>query len=176
LLVFSSSSVIDLRAMQEAVETLKKVFGSAVRESDSIHGNESVVVQTDKIVEIVRALRDTPGLEFNMMMDLCGVDYPDRNERFEVVYHLYSLKNKKRIRLKVRVTELDPVVPSITSLYKAANWFEREAYDLLGIRFEGHPNLKRILLYTEFEGHPLRKDYPINKRPKTLPTPDSLMK
>lgn len=133
------------------------------------------MVPREKIVEVIRTLRDTKGLEFNFMMDLFGMDYPGHAERFEVVYHLYSLATKKRIRLKVRVTEADPVVPSICELYKAANWFEREVFDMFGIRFSGHPNLKRILMFEEFEGYPLRKDYPINKRPK-IPSPDPLIK
>ena len=162
--------------MQAALDQLKQTFGDSILEAGSLYGNEWAQVSAEKIVEVVRYLKETRGLEFNMMMDLCGVDYPERAERFEVVYHLYSLSTKKRIRLKVRVTEANPTVPSITSLYKAANWFERECFDLFGIRFEGHPNLKRILLYDEFEGHPLRKDYPVNKRPTCLPTPDPLIK
>ncbi|MDO8527655.1 MAG: NADH-quinone oxidoreductase subunit C [Deltaproteobacteria bacterium] len=161
--------------MQLALDCLKGTFGDAILETSNHLGNETAVVSTPKIVEIIKFLRDTTGLEFNMMMDLAGMDYPGRAERFEVVYHLYSLKNKKRIRLKVRVTEENPVVPSIHSLYKAANWFEREAYDMFGLKFEGHPNLKRILTFEEFVGFPLRKDYPVNKRPK-IPTPDPLIR
>lgn len=161
--------------MQYALDRLKEVFGPAVLETHNQFGNETAVVSKEKIVEVIEFLRDTKGLEFNFMMDLAGADYPGCENRFEVIYHLYSLQNKKRIRLKVRLPENQPVVPSITSLYKAANWFEREAYDMFGIRFEGHPNLKRILMFEEFEGYPLRKDYPINKRPK-IPTPDPLIK
>lgn len=161
--------------MLYAVEQLKEKFGPIILETSSYLGNEIAVVAPQKIVEVIRFLRDTLGLEFNFMMDLFGMDYPGRSERFEVVYYLYSLKTKKRIRLKVRVPESNPVVPTITSLYKAANWFEREAFDMFGIRFEGHPNLKRILTFDEFEGYPLRKDYPVNKRPK-IPSPDPLIK
>ena len=160
--------------MQYALDCLKETFGPAILETSGVLGNETAVVAKNKIVEVIRFLRDTKGLEFNFMMDLAGADYPERTERFEVVYHLYSLATKKRVRLKVRVAEADLVLPSIHSLYKAANWFEREAFDLFGIRFEGHPNLKRILTFDEFEGHPLRKDYPVNKRPK-IPTPDPLI-
>jgi len=160
--------------MQVALERLKKEFGTSILETSSYLGNEIAVVSRDKIVEVIRFLRDTEGLRFNFMMDLFGCDYPGRQERFEVVYHLYSLSTKKRIRLKVRVAESDMKVPTICSLYKAANWFEREAYDMYGFQFEGHPNLKRILTFEEFEGFPLRKDYPINKRPK-IPSPDPLI-
>ncbi|MBI4126653.1 MAG: NADH-quinone oxidoreductase subunit D [Deltaproteobacteria bacterium] len=131
-------------------------------------------MQRSKIVDACRFLRDEPGLRFNLLMDLCGADYPGRDERYEVVYHLCSIPTKKRIRLKVRCPESDPTVPSIASLYQTVNWSEREAYDLFGIQFSGHPNLKRILCHHEFEGHALRKDYPYNKRGK-IPTPDSLV-
>lgn len=160
--------------MQLALDRLKEAFGEAVLETHACFGNETAVVAREKIVDIIQFLRDAPGLEFNFMMDLAGADYPGREERFEVVYHLYSLKNKKRVRIKTRCPESSPVVPTITPLYKAANWFEREAFDLFGIRFEGHPNLKRILMFEEFEGWPLRKDYPVNKRPK-VPSPDPLI-
>lgn len=160
--------------MKEALDRLKQQFGPAILETSDTLGNETAVVATDKIVEVLRFLRETEGLKFNFMMDLAGADYPERENRFEVIYHLYSLSTKKRIRLKVRVPESKPIVPSIHSLYKAANWFEREAYDMFGIRFAGHPNLKRILTFEEFEGYPLRKDYPVNKRPK-IPTPDPLL-
>ncbi|OGQ45288.1 MAG: hypothetical protein A3H42_00820 [Deltaproteobacteria bacterium RIFCSPLOWO2_02_FULL_46_8] len=161
--------------MKYALERLKEVFGPAILETSSYLGNETAVVAKEKIVDVIKFLRDTKGLEFNFMMDLCGADYPERALRFEVVYNLYSLSTKGRVRLKVRVPESNPSLPSICSLYKAANWFEREAYDMFGIRFEGHPNLKRLLTFEEFEGHPLRKDYPVNKRPK-IPTPDPLIR
>ncbi|HFE52504.1 MAG TPA: NADH-quinone oxidoreductase subunit C, partial [Bacteroidetes bacterium] len=111
-------------------------------------------------------LRDDPDLLFNFLMDLTAVDYLNfgRKPRFEVVYNLYSLMKNLRLRLRVPVPEEDPVVRTVTHLWKSANWAEREVWDMFGIRFEGHPNLKRILLYEEFEGHPLRKDYPVNKR------------
>lgn len=161
--------------MKYALERLKEVFGPAILETSSYLGNETAVVAKEKIVDAIKFLRDTKGLEFNFMMDLCGADYPERTLRFEVVYNLYSLSTKGRVRLKVRVPESNPSLPSICSLYKAANWFEREAYDMFGIQFEGHPNLKRLLTFEEFEGHPLRKDYPVNKRQR-IPTPDPLVR
>jgi NADH-quinone oxidoreductase subunit C len=99
-----------------------------------------------------------------MLTDLTVVDLLGEEPRFEVVYHLYSVAKNQRVRLKVRVSEGESAVASATSLYPSANWMEREAFDLYGIRFEGHPDLRRILLYEEFEGHPLRKDYPKTKR------------
>jgi len=92
------------------------------------------------------------------------VDYAGRKYRFDVVYHLLSLSAKRRLRIKVRVEESNPEIDSMTSLWGSANWLEREVWDMFGIRFTGHPNLKRILMYEEFQGHPLRKDYPVNKR------------
>ena len=105
-------------------------------------------------------LRDTPGQEFVALVDICGADYPQREKRFDVVYHLLSPVQNSRIRIKVRTTEDDPV-PSATAVYVGADWFEREAYDLYGILFTGHPDLRRILTAYGFEGHPLRKDFPL---------------
>lgn len=160
--------------MQIAIDKLKEQFGDAILQTSSYLGNETAVVSKHKIVEVIRFLRDDLELQFDMMMDLAGADYPEREERFEVVYHLYSLTTKKRIRIKVRTTAQDLNVPSIHTLYKAVDWFEREAYDMYGLKFTGHPNLKRILMFEEFEGFPLRKDYPVNKRPK-IPSPDPLI-
>ena len=109
-------------------------------------------------------LRDDPRTQFNILVDVTAVDYLGRKPRFDVVYHLLSLQLRRRMRIKVRVEEENPGVESITSLWGSADWLEREVWDMLGIRFTGHPNLKRILMYDEFQGHPLRKDYPINKR------------
>ena len=105
-------------------------------------------------------LRDDPSVLFKVMVDLCGVDYPDRPERFEVVYNLLSLKLNQRIRVKVTSDE-NSLVPSITGVYSAAGWFEREAWDLFGIYFADHPDLRRILTDYGFEGHPMRKDFPL---------------
>jgi NADH-quinone oxidoreductase subunit C len=109
----------------------------------------------------MRFLRDDEATAFEMLMDLTAVDLLGRGEpRFEVVYHLYSVARRHRLRVKVRVSETEPVVDSLTPVWPAANWMEREVWDLYGIRFAGHPDLRRLLLYEEFEGHPLRKDYP----------------
>jgi NADH-quinone oxidoreductase subunit C len=106
-------------------------------------------------------------------LDVCGVDYLKAGDkpRFEVVYHLYSVTNNHRLRLRVKVPEEDMTLPTATDLWKSADWHEREAFDMFGFRFEGHPNLKRILLFDGFEGHPLRKDYPMEKRQK-IPVPE----
>ena len=117
------------------------------------------VVRREALPALARELRDHPETQYDLLVDLCGVDYPDRDERFEAVYHLKSLRLGHRLRLKVPVTEDDPVLPSLIDVWKAANWFEREAYDMFGLRFEGHPNLRRLLTHEAFRGHALRKDY-----------------
>jgi len=117
------------------------------------------VVRREALAEVALALRDDPEHRFDLLLDLCGVDYPEREERFEAVYHLCSLPLGRRLRLKVPLPEEDPVLPSLIGVWKAANWFEREAWDMFGIRFDGHPNLRRILTHEAFQGHPLRKDY-----------------
>ena len=120
----------------------------------------TVLVERDAIVEVLRALRDNTSLQFEQLVDLCGVDYPERAERFDVVYHLLSYRQNVRLRVKVHADEESPV-PSVIDVYPAANWFEREAYDMYGILFSGHPDLRRILTDYGFEGHPLRKDFPL---------------
>jgi NADH-quinone oxidoreductase subunit C len=124
------------------------------------HGEVVVHVRRDGILRALKFLRDDPECLFSLLVDICGVDYPDRAERFDVVYNLLSLRHNQRIRLKVATDEQSPV-PSATSLFSAAGWFEREAWDLFGIYFSDHPDLRRILTDYGFEGHPLRKDFPL---------------
>ena len=116
------------------------------------------------LVEACRHLRDDRENAFDLLVDVTAVDYLGRRPRFEVVYHLYSLEKNHRIRIKVPLEEDDVTIPSVVDVWSGANWLEREAWDLYGIKFDGHPELKRIYLYEEFEGHPLRKDYPKEKR------------
>ena len=122
-------------------------------------GQPTWVVRREILEDLARDLRDHPETRFDLLLDLCGVDFPERSERFEAVYHLFSVTRKERLRLKVAVSEAEPVLPSLVDVWKGANWFEREAFDLFGLRFEGHPNLRRILTHEGFQGHPLRKDY-----------------
>jgi NADH-quinone oxidoreductase subunit C/D len=117
------------------------------------------IVRRDVLLDLARELKSNPATQYDMMLDLGGVDYPDRAERFEVVYHLLSLPRNARLRLKVPLREDDAVVPSLLPVWKAVDWFERELFDMFGIRVEGHPNLRRILCHEGFQGHPLRKDY-----------------
>jgi NADH-quinone oxidoreductase subunit C len=123
-------------------------------------GELMVTARRASIVKLLTFLRDDPACAFEMLVDLCGVDYPERPERFEVVYNLLSLVKNRRIRIKV-ATDEDTPVPSVTSVYSVANWFEREAWDLYGIFFADHPDLRRILTDYGFEGHPMRKDFPL---------------
>ncbi len=142
-------------------------FGAAVLSHHSDCGDETALVSPAQLVEICRFAKEDPALSCEMLMDLTGVDYLGLKPaagRFEVVYHLYSLSKGHRIRLKVELPEAEPKVASVVPLWKSALWMEREAFDLYGIKFDGHPDLRRILLYPEFEGYPLRKDYPMEKR------------
>ena len=128
------------------------------------HGDATAIIDPDCLLDVLEFLRDDSGCEFEMLTDLTAVDHLGEEPRFEVVYHLKSPKLGHRLRLKARVSESVPVISSAVALFASANWMEREVFDLYGVRFEGHPRLERILLYDEFEGHPLRKDYPKEKR------------
>jgi len=120
----------------------------------------ALFVEREQIVEVLTALRDGPEFQFQQLVDIAGVDYPQRNPRFDVVYHLLSLTKNQRIRLKVRTDEMSPV-PSAIPVYPCADWFEREAFDMYGIVFANHPDLRRLLTDYGFQGHPLRKDFPL---------------
>jgi NADH-quinone oxidoreductase subunit C len=146
------------------IEKLKERFGADILTAESARGEETVVVPRDRALEVLRALHDDPSLSFNFLSDLTGVDWLERSPRFDVVYHLRSLTHGHRLRVKVGVDAADSWVSSVASIWKAADWLERECFDMFGIRFEGHHDLRRILLYDSFVGHPLRKDYPYNRR------------
>ena len=154
---------------------LSASFGDTILESGSYVGDEMAIVPRERLLDVLGFLRDDEAMAFNMLTDLTVVDYLGQSPRFEVVYQLYSLSRKHRVRIKVQVEEVDEQcwVPSAAGLWKAANWAEREAWDLYGMRFEGHPDLRRILMYEEFVGHPLRKDYPQNARQPLLRRPDA---
>ncbi len=136
----------------------------AVVSSHAQHGDVTALLKRERLADAMRLLRDDAESAFDMLSDVCAVDYLGEEPRFEVVYHLYSLARNQRLRVKVRVPEADPVVDSLVGLWASANWMEREVWDLYGIRFRHHPDLRRILLYDEFQGHPLRKDYPKERR------------
>jgi NADH-quinone oxidoreductase subunit C len=127
-------------------------------------GDATALVDAARIVPVMRFLRDDDETFFDMLTDLTAVDYLGREPRFEVVYHLYSLRRRHRLRVKALVPEEPAEIASLCELWPSANWMEREVWDMYGIRFSGHPDLRRILLYEEFQGHPLRKDYPKERR------------
>jgi NADH-quinone oxidoreductase subunit C len=151
------SGTEDVLVLREQVTT---ALGDAVLDAVVAYDELTLMVEAARIVEVISRLRDDPALRFVSFIDLCGADYPGRERRFDVVYHLLSPYGNRRIRLKVQTDEVTPV-PSIIPVFPAANWFEREAYDLYGILFSGHPDLRRILTDYGFEGHPLRKDFPL---------------
>ncbi len=143
-----------------ALKKLKEKFTASVSEVKTFRDEISVTVQKKDIFEICKFLYSDPDLQYQMLIDLCGVDFFPEQPRFEVVYLLYSMKNKERLRLKIKVGDSESV-SSVESIWKAADWLEREVYDLFGIPFDNHPDLRRILLWDGYEGHPLRKDYPV---------------
>jgi NADH-quinone oxidoreductase subunit C len=145
---------------------LKQRFGDAILETHSEFGDDTAVVDPASWYDAARFMKTDPRCAMNQFIDLTAVDYPDREPRFEVVLHLRSFDRGHRIRLKARVGEPGeekPEIDSVTPIWRGANWTEREVFDMFGIVFRGHPDLRRILMYPEFKGHPLRKDYPANK-------------
>ncbi len=147
-----------------ALQLLKEKFPDAVLEALRPQGDATAVIRPEFLPKVIDFLKNDSRLQFNVLIDITALDYPERNPRFDVVYQLLSLPFNRRVRLKVPVGGEEPVVDSLTPWWGSANWLEREVWDMFGIRFTGHPDLKRILMYEEFEGHPLRKDYPIQKR------------
>lgn len=142
-----------------AVIKLKERFPSSVQEVKEFRGEVTVTVTKENIVDICRFLKTE--LHYNLLTDLTAVDYLGRDPRFMVVYNLYSIPNKDRLRVKAAVTETKPEIDSVCGVWSTANWLERETYDLLGITFLGHPDPRRILMTDDWVGHPLRKDYPL---------------
>jgi NADH-quinone oxidoreductase subunit C len=143
-----------------AVKKLQEKFPASVSEVKTFRDEVNVTVQKKDVFGICKFLYSDPDLQYQMLTDLCGVDFFPEQPRFEVVYLLYSMKTQKRLRLKIKVGESESV-SSVESIWKAANWLEREVYDLFGIPFDNHPDLRRILLWDGYEGHPLRKDFPV---------------
>ncbi len=139
---------------------LHALLGSAVLTCSDALGETSITVPREQIVGVLKSLRDAPEHRYEMLLDVCGVDFPARPQRFEVVYNLLSLSKNRRLRVKVLTDENTPV-PTVTGVYSAAGWFERECWDMYGVKFSGHPDLRRILTDYGFEGHPQRKDFPL---------------
>lgn len=146
--------------LEELSSHVEAKLQGAVERRDIIRGELTVFVARDQIVRVLTELRDDSDCLFEVLIDICGVDYPERENRFDVVYHLLSPRKNQRIRVKCETDEEAPV-PSAITVFPAANWFEREAYDMYGILFSGHPDLRRILTDYGFQGYPLRKDFPL---------------
>lgn len=147
-------------SVEAVVEKLKGKFGDEVLEVAEFRGETTVTVKKERIVEICTFLKKEQG--FNLLSDLCGVDYLGKKaDRFMVVYNMYNIATHERLRVKVPVCECDPSVDTVSGVWATANWHERECWDLMGIVFKGHPDLRRILLPADWVGHPLRKDYPV---------------
>ena len=142
------------------IDKVKGTFPGSIVEVETFRDETTLVVEKEKMVGVFEFLRKDPDLSFDYLTDLCGVDFKPRKPRFEVVYHLCSTKFDRRLRVKVLLEEGESLT-SVESIWKAANWYEREAYDMLGISFDNHPDLRRILTWDGFEGHPLRKDFPV---------------
>ncbi|MCP2620051.1 NADH-quinone oxidoreductase subunit C [Candidatus Aminicenantes bacterium AC-334-K16] len=150
------------------LKALQDKFAQDIIRLGQQFGDDIIQIKKKALLPIVNFLRKEP-YEFTMLLDLTCVDYLDDEERFEMVYHLFSLKNNIRLRIKARLKESDLKIDSVTSIWKNANWLEREVYDMFGVQFEGHPDLRRIFMYDGFEGYPLRKDYPLRKRQPRIP-------
>ncbi len=152
--------MVDEQALADLGAHVERVLANEVSGTDIRLGELMVEVRAEHVVRVLTFLRDDPLCQFKILLDICGADYPERAERFDVVYNLLSLSLNQRVRVKVRVDE-EGVVPSATGVFNAANWFEREAWDMYGILFSEHPDLRRLLTDYGFEGHPLRKDFPL---------------
>jgi NADH-quinone oxidoreductase subunit C len=149
------------RAMTNALEMLgSHIAGKTPCKMVMSHGELTLTANAGDIASVLKYLRDDANCQFAVLIDICGVDYPEREKRFEVVYHLLSPRLNQRVRVKISTDEATPVA-SVNDIFPAANWFEREAYDMYGIRFTGHPDLRRLLTDYGFQGYPLRKDFPL---------------
>ena len=150
-------------AARDVAGMVKARFGDAITHADpGLVGDTCLYVDSERIVDVARFLKNELG--FEILMDLFGLDFPDRTPRFEVVYNFYAVATAERLFVKVKADEGDPGVPSLTVVFKCADWHERECWDMFGVKFAGHPNLRRILMYEGFQGHPLRKDYDARER------------
>jgi NADH-quinone oxidoreductase subunit C len=158
--------------MKDALrQKLESRFGASIISVSDFRGEMTVVCSKKELVSVCRFLRDDPEFRFDTLRDVCGADNAGSGDRFEVIYNLYSIPNKFRLRLKVTIGEDNLHVPTVSGVWPAANWAERETYDMFGIIFDEHPDLRRIYMPEEFEHHPLRKDFPLMGIPGSLPLP-----
>lgn len=147
--------------LEDIVDRVKQNFPESIHDVSNFRGETTLHLRSEDILPVCRFLHEEPGLAFDYLIDLCGVDNYPGEPRFQVVYHVSSMKTRLRFRLKVSLPGESPRVSSVVSVWKGADWLEREAFDMYGITFHGHPDLRRILLTPEWKGHPLRKDYPL---------------
>lgn len=151
------------------LDKVKNAFGSAVQEVNEFRDELALTVLQDKLLDICRFLKEDPELEFNVCEDVTAIDWAKRNNRFTLVYHIYSLKNRYRLRIKVNLT--GETAESVSSIWPGANWYERETFDMYGITFSNHPDMRRMYMPEDFEYHPLRKEFPLMGIPGSLPLP-----
>jgi len=161
--------------MPKLIDQLKKQFPNFILSAHADCGDETVTVSRENLKTLVRFIKTDPNWDMNVLIDLTAVDYllVGRATRFEVVYHFYSVNFQHRLRVKVPLSEKDAECETLSDLWPIANWLEREVWDMFGIQFRNHPNMRRLLMYEEFEGHPLRKDYPYTKRQPLVGPPDA---
>ncbi len=155
---------MQIPAAKDPVETLKAAHPAVVLDVKVFRDETTIIVDPAKIAVVAKFMRDTPGLVYNFLSDISAVDYypdNDRPERFGVSYHLYSMLYNRRLRVKVYLPEEEPEVPTVTAIWPGANWPEREIFDMMGINFAGHPDMRRVLMPEDWDGHPHRRDYPL---------------
>ena len=155
---------------------LTEKFQNIIQETKTSYGELTLLIKKEEMVSLCRFLHDDPEMSFDHITDICTLDFPEDEERFEMVYMFYSISKKHRIRIKARISEEECTIDSISSIWKGANFMEREVYDMMGIRFNHHPDLRRIMMPEDFEGYPLRKDFPTEGKGwrntfEFLPTP-----
>ncbi len=155
----------------EIIDRLKQQVSVSILAAEEFRGDLTVVIARDDIVRVAELIKTDPVLAFDLIIDVFGVDMYRPGERFEVIYNVYSIQNRRFLRLKVRVPEDAPEVPTVTSVWPGANWHERETWDMFGIKFAGHPDLRRLYMPEEFEHYPLRKDFPLMGIPDSLSLP-----
>lgn len=155
----------------QVIDSIQTQFPESIEATTEFRGDLTLQIRKVDIVRVCEFVKSTPQLSFDMLIDLLGVDMYRPQGRFEIVYILYSLISKTYLRLKVLVDEDDPVVPTVTGIWSGANWAERETYDMIGVRFDGHPDLRRLYMPEEYEYFPLRKDFPLMGVPDSIPLP-----
>ncbi len=151
---------LDLEALAELKDHIVGELGDAIYEAELAHRELTLNCKKSGILTVLKFLRDDKKCQFRILLDVCGVDYPEREARFDVVYHMLSVQLNQRVRVKVKCADGDAVLSAV-GVFPSAGWYEREAYDMFGVKFEGHPDLRRLLTDYDFDGHPLRKDFPV---------------